>query len=496
MRKRSQSPSLPCRALRFDRRRIPRGSSPQFRRQSRLIHPAPLPCLPANQAVCHQLAILFCVILISLALLPANFASAATVDAGPLATSYFFTGEEGDPPLTSIDRPTSVTVDLSDLAGLTSGNDIAITFASTDQLLALNGFRAADGDLTLLWHARFTLTAGSYSVSSDEMWSLGPLPWLDQGSETVGYEYGPVPQSFSLFVPWGTDLASVTLTMTDLYSVSGVNAQITQSSIELASATLATASVVSPTAPEISISGNDVDISYSDNTPDTADYTDFGTVVIGSGLVTRTYTINNSGDGDLSLTGSPMVELVGSRDFSVSVQPASSTIASGGGMETFTIAFEPIGSGLQTATVSIANDDTDENPFTFVIQCRGLSHEEDFDSDGLSDASEFEMAALGFDWQVSQLELVSTYYENANKAGLFTAAQVQAINVGVPLIQRDPATGHFRLTFGLQKSITLESGSFVPFPMSPTQTTINASGELEFEFSSPDNAAFYRLEAK
>lgn len=33
-------------------------------------------------------------------LLPALPLSAATVDTGLLSTSYFFTGEEGDPPLT------------------------------------------------------------------------------------------------------------------------------------------------------------------------------------------------------------------------------------------------------------------------------------------------------------------------------------------------------------------------------------------------------------
>jgi hypothetical protein len=38
---------------------------------------------------------------------------------------------------------------------------------------------------------------------------------------------------------------------------------------------------------------------------------------------------------------------------------------------------------------------------------------------------------------VSLPGLVATYYANANDAGLFTTNQVQALNVGVPLIQRD-----------------------------------------------------------
>ena len=896
-------------------------------------------------------------------LLQALPVTAATVDTGALTTSYFFTGEEGDPPLTAVDVSTSATVNLGDLTGLTPGDDIAITFATTDDLYAQNGFFADDGDLTLLWHARFTLTAGAYSVSSDEIWSFGPVPWMGTGSETVGYEFGPVPQAFSLLVPWGTDLSTVTLTMTDLYSVSGVNAQVTQSSFELASATLSTTSfhitidpisqraylkasnadpgdefgkcvaisgdtvVIGSTyeasnatgidgdqsdnslsnpgavyvfvrngmiwtqqaylkasntdeydhfgssvaihgdtivvgawgegssatgidgnqmdnsafnsgaayvfvrngttwtqqaylkasnteeedyfgnsvavngdtivvgangedsnatgvdgnqndnslsnpgaayvfvrngttwtqqaylkagnpdgfddfgrsvavdgdtvivgawgegsdatgingdqtdnsagssgaayvfvrdgttwnqqaylkagnaeagdgfgrsvalsgetavigasgedssatevngnqtdnsagssgaayvffrngtswsqqaylkagnaeandlfgnsvavnqdvivvgangedsgatgvdgdqtdnslpdsgaayvfqrsgtiwtrqaylkasntglsdlfgisvglsgdtmvvgsayedssatgvngnqsdsdAPysgaayifgpsgnsEIALSGNGVDITNGDLTPDTADHTDFGIAVIGSGPVIRAFSINNSGDGDLSLTGTLLVELAGSSAFTVSTQPSSSIVAPGGGMETFTIAFDPATSGLHAGTVSIANDDADENPFTFAIQGRALSHDEDTDTDGLNDASEFEMAALGFDWQVAQPELANTYYASANGAGLFTTSQVQALHVGAPLLERDPVSGTFKLTIGVAKSADLTH--FAPFPMTVPQTTLNASGKLEFEFESPDDAAFFRVEAE
>jgi len=32
--------------------------------------------------------------------------------------------------------------------------------------------------------------------------------------------------------------------------------------------------------------------------------------------------------------------------------------------------------------------------------------------------------------------------------------------------------------------------------MTAPQTTINAEGKLEFQFSAPDNAAFFRLEAR
>jgi hypothetical protein len=113
----------------------------------------------------------------------------------------------------------------------------------------------------------------------------------------------------------------------------------------------------------------------------------------------------------------------------------------------------------------------------------------------MNDASEFQMAALGFDWQVKQSAMVSLYYANANGAGLYTPAQVQALNVNVPLIQRNPTTGIFTLTIGVQKSTDLIT--FNPFPMTaPGTTVINGAGKLEFQFTVPDNAAFFRLQAQ
>lgn len=78
--------------------------------------------------------------------------------------------------------------------------------------------------------------------------------------------------------------------------------------------------------------------------------------------------------------------------------------------------------------------------------------------------------------------------------GLFTASQVQALNVDARLITKDPATGLFKLTIGVQKSSDLIQ--FNPFPMTAPQSTINGQGKLEFQFSVPDNAAFFRLEAR
>jgi len=95
---------------------------------------------------------------------------------------------------------------------------------------------------------------------------------------------------------------------------------------------------------------------------------DFGNVNIDGGSASGTFTINNLGDINLSLSGNPdAVAISGSASFSVT-QPAATTIAPAGST-TFQVAYNPANGDCseQTATISIANNDPDENPFTFTV---------------------------------------------------------------------------------------------------------------------------------
>lgn len=125
-------------------------------------------------------------------------------------------------------------------------------------------------------------------------------------------------------------------------------------------------------APEINVQGNGVSIVSGDTTPSSADHTDFGEAFTGGDTVVRTFTIENVGDADLSLSGSPLVDIIGTDagDFSVSSVPSSPVAA--GASTSFELTFTPSGEGLREATVSIANDDADENPYTFAIQGEGV----------------------------------------------------------------------------------------------------------------------------
>ena len=104
------------------------------------------------------------------------------------------------------------------------------------------------------------------------------------------------------------------------------------------------------------------------------------------------------------------------------------------------------------------------NPFDIALTGTGLSTTTDTDSDGMNDAAEFNLSALGFDWQVSQVALVNALYAGANGAGLYTASQVQALHTGTPLIARDPLTGKFKLTRSWQKSTNLIDYFNFPVP--------------------------------
>jgi len=126
-------------------------------------------------------------------------------------------------------------------------------------------------------------------------------------------------------------------------------------------------------APEISVLGNSISIANNDATPSSVDSTFMGTAEVGSGSITRTFSIQNLGGTNLDLTGStPLVTLSGpnASDFTVSVQPT--TPINSGKFTTFQITFTPLGDGAKTATVSIANNDGDENPFTFAIKGGGV----------------------------------------------------------------------------------------------------------------------------
>jgi hypothetical protein len=125
---------------------------------------------------------------------------------------------------------------------------------------------------------------------------------------------------------------------------------------------------------EISVKGNNVSIVNLDITPSLTDFTDFGSQSVNVGTVVRTFTIENTGNGVLTLQGVVPVNIYGTNpsDFVVTTQ-AATTVAANTGTTTFQITFTPSASGLRTASISIDNNDANENPYTFSLQGTGTT---------------------------------------------------------------------------------------------------------------------------
>jgi Domain of unknown function (DUF3244) len=137
--------------------------------------------------------------------------------------------------------------------------------------------------------------------------------------------------------------------------------------------------------PEINITGNATSIASGDFMPSTTDDTDFGAIGIVGGTIAKTFTIQNTGSAALNLTAaSPYITIGGANaaDFTLTTNPTTPIAAAGN--TTFTITFDPSGLGTRTATISIDNNDGDENPYTFAIQGTGVNSSS---SDIITDAT-------------------------------------------------------------------------------------------------------------
>ncbi|WP_395052633.1 choice-of-anchor D domain-containing protein [Flavobacterium sp.] len=124
-------------------------------------------------------------------------------------------------------------------------------------------------------------------------------------------------------------------------------------------------------APEINLLGNAISIVDADAIPSIIDWTDFTSSAIGV-AVTRTFTIQNTGTATLNI-GAISFSGTNVSEFTVTSLPASTVLS--GSSTTFIVSFNPTASGVRTATLSIVNNDSNENPYDFAIQGTGIESE-------------------------------------------------------------------------------------------------------------------------
>ena len=123
--------------------------------------------------------------------------------------------------------------------------------------------------------------------------------------------------------------------------------------------------------PEIDIAHAGDSIDDDELLASTAEGTAFGNVLLNTDSPAHTFTITNTGNAPLHLTGTPRVQLVGDDpgEFVVLSQPAA--VVAPGGSTSFAVMFHPTASGLRQAVVSVDSNDGDEGEYRFLIEGTG-----------------------------------------------------------------------------------------------------------------------------
>jgi hypothetical protein len=162
---------------------------------------------------------------------------------------------------------------------------------------------------------------------------------------------------------------------------------------------------------EIDVMGNATSIVNGDSTPSTTDWTDFSNIA-----GTRTFTISNLGNLELNI-GAITIGGANASDFTVTSLPSTTIPAFG--TTTFTVAFNPSAINTRTAIISIANDDSTENPYDFTIQGFGIIPEIDIQGNATSIPDSTVPAATTTNWtDFSSITATRTFtiYNNGNLA--------------------------------------------------------------------------------
>ncbi len=99
----------------------------------------------------------------------------------------------------------------------------------------------------------------------------------------------------------------------------------------------------------------------------------FDDVVVTESGSPVTFTIANTGNIPLNLTGTPLIEISGTDSSMFSVESVPQTGISSGNSSSFSLSFSPSIPGAKTATITINNNDVNESPFTFTVAGNGIT---------------------------------------------------------------------------------------------------------------------------
>ncbi len=267
--------------------------------------------------------------------------------------------------------------------------------------------------------------------------------------------------------------------------------------------------------PEMDVQGNSNAISNGSTTPSTTNNTDFGNVNINNNK-DIVYTIENtkggfppSDRGKLFLkdNGGGYVELSGTDAsmFSVTVAPTS-PINPAGGTSDFTVRFIPTSTGTKTATITIYNNDSDENPYTYSIQGTGVavvptvasttavsSRTESSASSGgnVSDDGGSSVTDRGVCWNTSTSPTISnSHSSDGTGTGTFSSTITGGVSSGTLYYVRAYATNSAGTSYGPE--ITFYTLSAEPTDQASNfSNTAKSDTTLDLSWSSASGADGY-----
>jgi hypothetical protein len=117
----------------------------------------------------------------------------------------------------------------------------------------------------------------------------------------------------------------------------------------------------------LGLSGRGQRVLSGSTAPQEVNGSDLGRVILGQ-VATQSFVLSNPGSQPVTLTGSPLVELLGEHatDFQVSVPP--NPVIPAGGSVSFEIRFAPTQPGLRQAAVRLVCAELANGPINFAIQ--------------------------------------------------------------------------------------------------------------------------------
>jgi hypothetical protein len=210
----------------------------------------------------------------------------------------------------------------------------------------------------------------------------------------------------------------------------------------------------------------------------------FGPVLVNA-PATKTFTIRNLGTVPLTGTG---VSVSGANAGRFSFTQPAATV-NGGGSATFTLTFTPIATGSQSATLQIASNDSDENPFSISLTGTGSTARQLFDiyasAGGLSGLNAEPGAIPSNDGVANLLK----YAFNMNAAGVDVRTLVPGTGTaGLPVVRYISGTSpviryefirrkNSGLTYTPRQSSGLTTGSWQAATGTNTVTQMDATWE-------------------